>query len=148
MRAWLLPAFTGIGSIRLADAAEPVPGKGELLLGLGFAALNPADRFLAEGQYPARPAFPHILGRDGVGCVLALGEGVSGVAVGDTRLILRGEVGGHPTGHAGAARGRSRGLHRAGAAGLVAGASGRRAAGVRHRVAGAEPVGDGGGAGE
>jgi NADPH:quinone reductase len=58
-----------------------------------FAALNPADRNLAMGQYPAKPAFPHILGRDGVGTVSAVGEGVRGISVGDTRLILRSEVG-------------------------------------------------------
>ena len=54
-----------------------------------YAALNPADRYLAEGQYPARPAFPHILGRDGVGEVIEIGQGVSGWNVGDTAVILR-----------------------------------------------------------
>lgn len=93
MRAWLLPGFTGIDSLRLQDAPEPAPGKGELVIALQYAALNPADRNLAMGQYPARPVFPHILGRDGVGTVLAIGEGVSGIAIGDTRLLLRSEVG-------------------------------------------------------
>ena len=41
-----------------------------------LAALNPADRFLSEKLYPARPAFPHILGRDGSGTVEELGAGV------------------------------------------------------------------------
>jgi NADPH2:quinone reductase len=58
-----------------------------------FAALNPADAFLAQGQYPAKPAMPHILGRDGVGEVLALGDGVVSVRVGETVGILRCEVG-------------------------------------------------------
>jgi len=30
-------------------------------------ALNPADAFLAQRMYPAKPPLPHILGRAGVG---------------------------------------------------------------------------------
>jgi NADPH2:quinone reductase len=55
--------------------------------------LNPADRYLAEGQYPAKPPLPHILGRDGIGTVVQVGAGASGVRVGDRRIILRGDVG-------------------------------------------------------
>ena len=40
-----------------------------------YAGLNPADRYLAERQYPARPALPHILGRDGMGSVVEVGAG-------------------------------------------------------------------------
>src|SRR5690349_6060416 len=48
MRAWLLPDFTGIDTLRLAtDAADPAPGAGEVVLDVLFAALNPADRYLA-----------------------------------------------------------------------------------------------------
>jgi NADPH2:quinone reductase len=93
MRAWLLPGFSGVQSMTLGNAAEPVAGKGEVVLDVRFAAINPADRYLAAGEYPAKPAFPHILGRDGVGVVSAVGEGVKGVGVGDLRLILRTEVG-------------------------------------------------------
>ncbi len=93
MKAWLLDSLAGIDTLRLADHPDPSPGPGEVVLGLRFAALNPADRYLAEGAYPARPAFPHILGRDGVGVVSAVGPGVTGVGIGDTRLILRSEIG-------------------------------------------------------
>ena len=55
--------------------------------------LNPADRYLALNQYPAKPTFPHILGRDGVGTVVSVGKNVHDVRVGETRLILRSEVG-------------------------------------------------------
>ena len=63
------------------------------MLEVHYAALNPADRYLAEGQYPAKPPLPHILGRDGVGTVVQLGAGVSGMRIGDLRVILRGDVG-------------------------------------------------------
>ena len=93
MKAWLLDSLSGIDHLRLADVPDPKPAAGEVLLDVTFAALNPADRYLAEGQYPARPALPHILGRDGVGVVREVGPGVSGFQPGDSYAILRGEVG-------------------------------------------------------
>ena len=93
MRAWLLDQFSGIAALRLADSPDPTARAGEVVLQVHYAALNPADRYLAEKQYPAKPRLPHILGRDGMGTVVAVGPGVTGVAVGDRRLILRGDVG-------------------------------------------------------
>ena len=56
-------------------------------------ALNPADRYLAENQYPARPPLPHVLGRDAVGEVIAVGPGVNAHRIGDIRVVLRGDTG-------------------------------------------------------
>jgi NADPH2:quinone reductase len=58
-----------------------------------YSALNPADAFLAQAQYPAKPKLPHVLGRDGVGEVVAVGAGVEDVKVGETVGILRGDNG-------------------------------------------------------
>src|SRR5690349_21064908 len=69
MRAWLIDELTGLERLRLSEVPAPVPQPGEALLELHFAALNPADRYLAERQYPAKPKLPHILGRDGMGVV-------------------------------------------------------------------------------
>jgi NADPH2:quinone reductase len=94
MKAWLLDRIgDGIDALRLNETDDPAPAPGEAVLKLDFAALNPADRYTAEGQYPARPALPHILGRDGIGSVVAVGEGVTNVRVGDRRLIVRSEIG-------------------------------------------------------
>lgn len=95
MQAWLLDQISSIDALHIAEIPDPQPGPGEVLLQMEFAGLNPADRYLAEGQYPARPAFPHILGRDGVGTIAALGHGVDPALhkAGDRRLILRSEVG-------------------------------------------------------
>jgi NADPH:quinone reductase len=94
MKAWLLEDFTGVEHLRLAQVADPVPQAGEVVLSVRYAALNPADRYLAERQYPAQPTLPHILGRDGMGTVAQLGAGVREPWVGDRRSILRGDVGG------------------------------------------------------
>src|ERR1700733_1953263 len=87
MKAWLLAATTGIEQLRLAEIPDPVPAAGQVILRVHFAALNPADRYLAEGQYPARPTFPHILGRDGFGEVIAVGPGVTDIKVGDRKTV-------------------------------------------------------------
>jgi NADPH:quinone reductase len=95
MRAWLLDELNGLERLRLADAPDPVAQPGEAVLAVQFAALNPADRYLAERQYPMKPALPHVLGRDGIGSVIQIGDGVSQIRVGDKRAILRGDVGGN-----------------------------------------------------
>ena len=93
MQAWLMDDYKGIAGLRLADAPDPVPQPDEVILRVHYAALNPADAYLAENQYPAKPRLPHILGRDGVGTVVAVGSGVKDVRVGDRRAILRSELG-------------------------------------------------------
>src|SRR6478609_4644947 len=93
MRAWLLEGVGGLDRLKRTDAPDPRAGDGEVVLRVRFAALNPADRYLAEGQYPAKPPMPHILGRDGVGVVSAVGPGVEGIKVGDKLLILRSDIG-------------------------------------------------------
>src|SRR3954463_3610243 len=93
MRAWLLESLGGLKKMKLGEIADPVAREGEVVLRVKYAALNPADRYLAEGQYPARPTFPHILGRDGVGEVIEIGAGVNGWEAGDNGLILRSEIG-------------------------------------------------------
>jgi NADPH:quinone reductase len=98
MKAWLLDDLVGIDHLRLGEVADPVPQAGEVVLSVRYAALNPADRYLAERQYPAEPRLPHILGRDGMGTVAELGAGASGFGVGDRRSILRGDVGGNRPG--------------------------------------------------
>src|ERR1035437_7917946 len=67
MRAWLMDSYEGVEKQRLGEVPDPQPGPGQVLLRIKFAALNPADAFLAQAMYPAKPSLPHILGRDGVG---------------------------------------------------------------------------------
>ena len=92
MKAWIIERLDGIEKARLTEVADPVPAAGEVVLRLTCAALNPADRYLAEGQYPAKPPLPHILGRDGSGTVVSSGAGVDHL-LGQKRAILRGEMG-------------------------------------------------------
>src|SRR5688572_21866249 len=94
MKAWLLDNMgDGVDKLRVGELPEPKPRANEVVLDVRFAGLNPADRYLAENLYPAKPTFPHVLGRDGMGIVSAVGPGVRDVNVGEKRLLLRGEVG-------------------------------------------------------
>jgi NADPH2:quinone reductase len=93
MRAWIIDRFEGIEHMKLTDVPDPKPSAGEVVLDLRYAALNPADYYLAQGQYPAKPPLPHILGRDGIGTISALGEGVANIKVGEMGLVLRSEIG-------------------------------------------------------
>ncbi len=93
MNAWLLDSLGGLEKLRLGETAEPVAGPDEVVLEILYAGLNPADRYLSEGMYPSRPAFPHILGRDGVGRVVAIGKEVKGISLGQELLVLRSEIG-------------------------------------------------------
>jgi len=93
MRAWLMRSYDGVDKLELKEAADPQPGPGEALLRTRFAALNPADAFLARAMYPANPPLPHVLGRDGVGEILAVGAGVDNLRVGDIAGVLRCDVG-------------------------------------------------------
>ena len=93
MRAWLMDSYEGVEKLRLGEVPDPQLAPGQALLRMRIAALNPADAFLAQKLYPAKPQLPHILGRDGVGDVIAVGPGVDDVRVGDTVGILRCDVG-------------------------------------------------------
>ncbi len=94
MRAWLLKQFGSLDQLALVkDVPAPQPTADEVVLQVRYAALNPADRYLALAQYPAKPPLPHILGRDAVGTVTALGSNVKNWRPGQHAMILRGEVG-------------------------------------------------------
>ncbi len=71
--------------LRYEDVPDPEAGAGEVLVELRAASLNHLDIWVRKGL-PSVPK-PHILGADGAGVVAALGEGVTGPAVGD-RVVL------------------------------------------------------------
>src|SRR5256714_6836164 len=93
MKAWLIDSFTGLDGLRLNDVPDPIAQADDAILEIHYAALNPADRYLAQGEYPAKPPLPHILGRDGSGVIAASGSDVHGHSIGQKRAILRGEMG-------------------------------------------------------
>jgi NADPH:quinone reductase-like Zn-dependent oxidoreductase len=86
MQAVRLHEIGGPQNLRVESVPDPTPAAGEILVKLTHAAFNRRDFFITQGLYPGI-ALPAILGADGVGTVAALGEGVSGPAVG-TRVVI------------------------------------------------------------
>lgn len=83
MRAIRVSAFGGPEVLQLAEIDDPRPGTGEVVVGLHAAGVNPVEAYIRSGQYARLPELPYTPGGDGAGVVEALGDGVTGVAVGD-----------------------------------------------------------------
>jgi NADPH:quinone reductase-like Zn-dependent oxidoreductase len=67
------------------DADRPVPGPGEALIRVAATSFNPVDAGIRSGarQGPFPVTLPHVPGTDVAGTVEELGEGATGVAVGE-----------------------------------------------------------------
>ena len=61
----------------------PTPGPGQALIKLISSGVCHTDLHAAEGDWPVKPSPPFVPGHEGVGDVVALGEGVTSLAVGD-----------------------------------------------------------------
>lgn len=81
MKVVRLNAPANVASLRLLDEDPPVPRAGEVLVRLRASSLNPHDDFVVRGVIPA--ADGRIPLSDGAGEVLACGEGVTELSVGD-----------------------------------------------------------------
>jgi NADPH2:quinone reductase len=78
------PSWDGPGELRVvADAAVPVAGAGEVLVEVGAAGVNFADVMQTRGTYDGGPRPPYVAGFEAAGEVVAVGDGVTTVAVGD-----------------------------------------------------------------
>jgi NADPH2:quinone reductase len=89
MRAWLFHEPGDIANLVMEDVDLPMIKQGEVLVELECAALNPADRYLVQGQYPRAGTPPFTPGRDGAGTVIEAGPG-SRFRIGDKVVLLGG----------------------------------------------------------
>ena len=78
----------GLDQLTVGERPQPTPGHGEVLLRMKAASLNYRDLLMVNGHYNPRQPLPLIPCSDGVGEVVAAGEGVSRVAVGDRVATL------------------------------------------------------------
>ncbi|MDH3994754.1 MAG: NAD(P)-dependent alcohol dehydrogenase [Gammaproteobacteria bacterium] len=82
MKTIQLTAF-GLENLQSVSVDRPTPGPGEVLVKMGAASVNPRDYQIITGQFTPDVAFPLIPLSDGAGEVVAIGDGVSRVAVGE-----------------------------------------------------------------
>ncbi|MDZ8055118.1 MAG: zinc-dependent alcohol dehydrogenase family protein [Aulosira sp. ZfuVER01] len=83
MKAYKLTSNTGIDALTLVDRPEPKLNTGQVLIRVKATSLNYRDLLVAEGAYGSGVKYPLIPLSDGAGEVVAVGEGVTRVKVGD-----------------------------------------------------------------
>ncbi|KAA9111725.1 NADPH:quinone oxidoreductase family protein [Microbacterium rhizomatis] len=84
MRAWRVTTLgEPAGALTLDVVATPSPAPGEVLLRVAAVAANFPDVLLARGHYQVKPELPFIPGVECSGTIAAVGEGVTGLEVGD-----------------------------------------------------------------
>jgi NADPH2:quinone reductase len=81
MKAVRVHAPGGPEALRYEDVPEPTPAAGEAVVKIEAAGLNYIDIYFRNGLYKAD--LPMILGMEAAGTVSAVGDGVTGVKVGD-----------------------------------------------------------------
>lgn len=73
----------GLDNLVVAERPQPQPGPGQVLLQMRAWSLNYRDLLVVKGQYNPKLRLPLVPLSDGVGEVVALGEGVTRVRKGD-----------------------------------------------------------------
>jgi NADPH:quinone reductase-like Zn-dependent oxidoreductase len=93
VKAAAITGHGGADQIQVVSLPEPVPGPGEVVVQVAYAALNRADLLIRQGltgpdvRRPHR--LPHVLGVDGAGTVVATGPDLAGtVGLGDRVAIF------------------------------------------------------------
>jgi NADPH:quinone reductase-like Zn-dependent oxidoreductase len=87
MKAVYFQAHGGPEVLRAGELADPAPGRGDVLIDVAATSLNHLDLFVRRGAPGIKVALPHVLGSDASGVVTGLGEGATGVAVGERVLV-------------------------------------------------------------
>ena len=82
MQAIEVKEFGGPEVLNLVEKPTPEPGPGQVRIAVKAAGINYADLMARAGHYPPGPKPPFVPGMEAAGIVEALGEGVSGVSVG------------------------------------------------------------------
>ncbi|EFL20080.1 NADP-dependent oxidoreductase [Streptomyces sp. C] len=91
MKAAAFHAFGGPEVLELLDVPTPVAGPGEVRVRVKAAGTQPTDCAVRTGWTPpgVTITFPHVTGGDFAGVVDQVGEGVTGLSVGDEVLGYR-----------------------------------------------------------
>ncbi|KJS55238.1 zinc-binding dehydrogenase [Streptomyces rubellomurinus] len=92
MRALVMTAAGGSENSQVQEIDAPRPGPGEVTIDVAYAGLNFVDVMARRGDGGYTAAWPHLPGKEVSGTVRELGEGVTGLAVGDR--VVAAPVGG------------------------------------------------------
>jgi NADPH2:quinone reductase len=93
MRALVCEAYGPIENLKIKDIPTPEPRAGEVLVRVGAAGVSFAAMLGVQGKHQNKPALPYVPGNEIAGHVVALGEGVTNLKVGQ-RIATGGSQGG------------------------------------------------------
>jgi len=86
MKAIVIDGQFGLDHLKLVDRPKPEPRRGELVIRTRAVSLNYRDTDMVAGTYPYKFPLPLVPTSDGVGEVVAVGDGVTRAKVGDRVL--------------------------------------------------------------
>ncbi len=88
IRAFVVRNLTDdLSGCALGDLELAPPGMGEVQVELKATAIGFPDLLMTKGGYQFKPDLPFVPGHEGAGVVVALGEGVSDIAMGDKVIV-------------------------------------------------------------
>jgi putative PIG3 family NAD(P)H quinone oxidoreductase len=82
MRAATVTEPGGPEVLTIRELPDPEPGPGDVLVNIAATAVNRADLLQRQGFYPPPPGASGVIGLECSGTIAAVGEGVTGWAVG------------------------------------------------------------------
>ncbi len=88
MKAVIVDESSGERALIIREIDAPNPQKGEVLIAVRAAGVNRADLLQRAGKYPPPAGVSTVMGLEVSGVVTALGEGVSGLSLGDEVCAL------------------------------------------------------------
>lgn len=83
MRAYRFDSFDSLDELRLREEPDPQPQRGEVLVRVHAVSLNFRDIAMLRGRYPRKCVPGLIPASDAAGEIVAVGEGVRALKVGD-----------------------------------------------------------------
>ena len=93
MHAWLCENPVGVDALTWKELPTPQPGKGQVLIRIQAASLNFPDLLIVQNKYQHKPELPFVPGSEYAGVIEAVGEGVTGLQVGQAVACLSGTGG-------------------------------------------------------
>jgi NADPH2:quinone reductase len=93
MKALVCKEYGPPEKLVIEDHADPIPGKGEVLVAIRAAGINFPDLLLMAGKYQVKVPPPFVPGNEAAGIVEAVGKGVTRFKAGD-RVIITPRAGG------------------------------------------------------
>lgn len=91
MKAIIVREFGAPDVMRLEDAPEPKAGRGQIVVQVRAAGVNPVDTYIRSGAYAKKPTPPYTPGSDAAGVVVETGEDAKGFHAGQ-RVYVAGSL--------------------------------------------------------